>query len=79
MYSVGIHDYRPLTVATSAQVAREGRRYGKQQEGSKVLEEAKHPEFKVCKSTTDAIIAEGSDVGTVHKVSRNRLADTSLS
>jgi ParB family chromosome partitioning protein len=58
--------------------------YGKQQEGSKVLprnqytairngkpksnDDAKRPEFKVCKFTTDAIITEGSDVGTVHKV-----------
>ena len=61
--------------------------YGKQQEGSKVLprnqytairdekpktkEEAKRPEFKACKFTTDAIITEGSDVGTVHKVCAN--------
>jgi ParB family chromosome partitioning protein len=61
--------------------------YGKQEEGSKVLprnqyiairdekpktkEEAKRPEFKVCKFTTEAIIAEGSDVGTVHKVCAN--------
>jgi ParB family chromosome partitioning protein len=61
--------------------------YGKQQEGSKVLprnqyttirnekpkskEEAKRPEFKVCKFATEAIIAEGSDVGTVHKVCAN--------
>ena len=61
--------------------------YGKQQEGSKVLprnqytairndkpkstDEAKRPEFKVCKFTTDAIITEGSDVGTVHKVCAN--------
>src|ERR1700722_2166016 len=62
--------------------------YGKQQEGSKVLprnqytairdkkpktkEESKRPEFKVCKFTAEAIIAEGSDVGTVHKVCANR-------
>jgi ParB family chromosome partitioning protein len=61
--------------------------YGKQQEGSKVLprnqytairdekpktkDEAKRPEFKACKFTTDAIITEGSDVGTVHKVCAN--------
>jgi ParB family transcriptional regulator, chromosome partitioning protein len=61
--------------------------YGKQQEGSKVLrrnqytairnekpkskEESKRPEFKVCKFTTEAIIAEGSDVGTVHRVCAN--------
>jgi|SRR5271165_5549717 len=29
------------------------------------------PEFKVCKFATDAIITEGSDVGTVHKVCAN--------
>jgi ParB family transcriptional regulator, chromosome partitioning protein len=61
--------------------------YGKPGEGSKVLprnqytaireekpkskEEAKRPEYKVCKFTTDAIIAEGSDVGAVHKVCAN--------
>jgi len=61
--------------------------YGKHQEGSKVLprnqyttirsekakskEEAKRPEFKVCKFATDAVIAEGSDIGTLHKVCAN--------
>jgi ParB family chromosome partitioning protein len=34
-------------------------------------DEAKRPEFKVCKFTTDAIVTEGSDVGTVHKVCAN--------
>jgi len=58
-----------------------------QQEGSRVLprnkytairddrpkskEEAKRPEFKECKYTTEAIITEGSDVGTLHKVCAN--------
>ncbi len=61
--------------------------YGKPQEGSKVLprnqypairddkpkskDEVKRSEFKVCKFTTDAIITEGSDVGTAHKVCAN--------
>ena len=61
--------------------------YGKQPEGSKVLlrnqytairnerpktkEEAKRPEFKVYKYTAEAIITEGGDVGTVHKVCAN--------
>jgi ParB family chromosome partitioning protein len=61
--------------------------YGTQKEGSPVLprnkytairddkpksnDEAKRPEFKVCKFTTDAIIAEGSDIGTIHKVCKN--------
>ncbi len=58
--------------------------YGTQKEGSPVLprnkytairddrpkskEEAKRPEFKECKFTTEAIIIEGTDVGTIHKV-----------
>jgi ParB family chromosome partitioning protein len=31
----------------------------------------KRPEFKACKFTTEAIITEGTDVGTVHKVCAN--------
>jgi ParB family transcriptional regulator, chromosome partitioning protein len=58
-----------------------------QQEGSPVLprnkytairddrpkskDDAKRPEFKECKFTTEAIITEGSDVGTIHKVCAN--------
>jgi ParB family chromosome partitioning protein len=61
--------------------------YGGQKEGSAVLprnkytairddkpkskDDAKRPEFKVCKFTTEAIITEGSDVGTIHKVCAN--------
>ena len=61
--------------------------YGQQKEGSAVLprnkytvirddrpkskEEAKRPEFKECKFTAEAIITEGSDVGTLHKVCAN--------
>jgi ParB family chromosome partitioning protein len=61
--------------------------YGGQKEGSPVLprnrytaigdeepkskEEAQRPEFKSCKFAADAIITEGSDVGTVHKVCAN--------
>jgi ParB family chromosome partitioning protein len=61
--------------------------YGTQKEGGAVLprnkyiairddkpksnDEAKRPEFKVCKFTTDAIVTEGSDIGTVHKVCAN--------
>ncbi len=61
--------------------------YGGQKEGSSVLprnkytairddkpkskDDAKRPEFKVCKFTTEAIITEGSDVGTIHKVCAN--------
>jgi ParB family transcriptional regulator, chromosome partitioning protein len=61
--------------------------YGGQKEGSAILprnkytairddkpkskNDAKRSEFKVCKFTTDAIITEGSDVGTLHKVCAN--------
>jgi ParB family chromosome partitioning protein len=61
--------------------------YGGQKEGSSVLprnkytairddkpqkkEDAQRPEFKVCKFATDAIITEGSDIGTIHKVCAN--------
>jgi ParB family chromosome partitioning protein len=37
----------------------------------KSKDEAKRPEFKVCKFTADAIITEGNDVGTIHKVCAN--------
>ncbi len=61
--------------------------YKTQREGSPVLprnkytairddkpksnDEAKRPEFKVCKFTTDAIVTEGSEIGTIHKVCAN--------
>ena len=61
--------------------------YGVQMEGSPVLprnkytairndqpkskEEAARPEFKTCKFTTQAIVTEGADVGTLHKVCPN--------
>ncbi|HEY1759380.1 MAG TPA: ParB/RepB/Spo0J family partition protein [Bryobacteraceae bacterium] len=75
------------TVAAKPQLVRISTAYGTQKEGSPVLprnrytairddkpkssDEAKRPEFKVCKFTADAIITEGSDVGTVHKVCAN--------
>lgn len=75
------------TVAAKPQLVQISTAYGTQKEGSPVLprnkytairdekpksnDEAKRPEFKVCKFTTDAIITEGSDVGTVHKVCAN--------
>jgi ParB family transcriptional regulator, chromosome partitioning protein len=74
-------------IAAKPQLVQISTAYGKQQEGSKVLprnqytairaekpkskDEAKRPEFKMCKFTTDAIITEGSDIGTVHKVCAN--------
>jgi ParB family chromosome partitioning protein len=74
-------------IAAKPQLVQISTAYGKPGEGSKVLprnqytairdekpkskEEAKRPEYKVCKFTTDAIIAEGTEVGTVHKVCAN--------
>jgi ParB family transcriptional regulator, chromosome partitioning protein len=37
----------------------------------KSKDNAKRPEFKVCKFATEAIITEGTDVGTIHKVCAN--------
>jgi ParB family chromosome partitioning protein len=34
-------------------------------------DEAKRPEFKVCKFTTAAIVTEGSEIGTMYKVCAN--------
>jgi len=61
--------------------------YGGQKEGSPVLprnqytaiqeekpkdkQQAQRPEYKTCKFITEAIITEGSDVGTIHKVCAN--------
>ena len=37
----------------------------------KSKDDAQRPEFKVCKYAADAIITEGSDIGTIHKVCAN--------
>ena len=86
-YQAKVDAHVAKQIAAKPQLVQISTAYGKQQEGSKVLprnqyttirdekpkskEEAKRPEFKVCKFTTEAIIAEGSDVGTVHKVCAN--------
>ena len=75
------------TVAAKPEIVQISTAYGTQKEGSPVLprnkytairdeqpkskDEAKRPEFKVCKYAADAIITEGSDVGTIHKVCAN--------
>jgi ParB family chromosome partitioning protein len=75
------------TVAAKPELVQISTAYGTQKEGSPVLprnkytairddkpksnDEAKRPEFKVCKSTTDAIVTEGNDIGTVYKVCAN--------
>jgi ParB family chromosome partitioning protein len=75
------------TVAAKPELVQISTAYGTQKEGSPVLprnkytairddkpksnDEAKRPEFKVCKFATDAIVTEGSEVGTIHKVCAN--------
>ena len=75
------------TIAAKPQLVQISTAYGTQKEGSPVLprnkytairddkpksnDEAKRPEFKVCKFTTDAIVTEGSEIGTTHKVCAN--------
>jgi ParB family chromosome partitioning protein len=72
-------------IATKPQLVQISTAYGTQKEGSPVVprnkyteihkptskDDAKRPEFKVCKFTTEAIITEGSGVGTVQKVCAN--------
>jgi len=75
------------TVAAKPELVQISTAYGTQKEGSSVLsrnkytairddkpksnDEAKRPEFKVCKFATDAIVTEGSEIGTLHKVCPN--------
>lgn len=75
------------TVAAKPELVQISTAYGTQKEGSPVLprnkytairddkpksnDEARRPEFKVCKFATDAIVTEGTDVGTLHKVCAN--------
>jgi len=72
------------TIAAKPKLVQISTAYGKQQEGSPVLprnkyvairdekpkskEEAQRPEYKSCKYTTEAIIAEGSERGGIHNV-----------
>jgi len=75
------------TVAAKPSLLQISTAYGGQKEGSPVLprnkytairedkpqkkEDAQRPEFKVCSYAADAIITEGSDIGTIHKVCAN--------
>jgi ParB family transcriptional regulator, chromosome partitioning protein len=86
-YQAKVEAHIAKQIAAKPELVQISTAYGRQQQGSKVLprnqytairdekpkskEEAKRPEFKVCKFTTDAIITEGSEVGTVHKVCAN--------
>jgi ParB family chromosome partitioning protein len=86
-YSAKVAQHISKTVAAKPNLVQISTAYGGQKEGSPVLprnkytairddkpkskDEAQRPEFKVCKYAADAIIAEGSDVGTIHKVCAN--------
>ena len=75
------------TVAAKPNLVQISTAYGGQKEGSPVLprnkytairddkpkskDDAQRPEFKECKFAADAIITEGSDIGTIHKVCAN--------
>ena len=86
-YQAKIAAHVAKTIAATPELVQISTAYGAQKEGSPVLprnkyttirddkpkskDEAKRPEFKVCKFTTEAIITEGSEVGTLHKVCAN--------
>ena len=86
-YQSKVSAHLAKTIAAKPQIVQISTAYGTHKEGSAVLprnkytvirddqpkskDEAALPEFKVCKYTTEAIITEGSDVGTVHKVCAN--------
>lgn len=86
-YELKVQAHVTKTVAAKPELVQISTAYGGQKEGSAVLprnkytairedkpkskDEAKRPEFKACKFTTEAIITEGSDVGTIHKVCVN--------
>jgi ParB family chromosome partitioning protein len=83
-YQAKVDAHVAKAIAAKPQLVQISTAYAKQQEGSPVLprnkyvairderpknkEEAQRPEYKTCKYTTEAIIAEGSDKGEMHKV-----------
>ncbi len=86
-YAAKVSAHVAQTVAAKPELVQISAAYGAQKDGSPVLprnkytairddkpkskDDAKRPEFKVCKFTTEAIITEGSDLGTIHKVCAN--------
>ncbi len=86
-YAAKVSAHVTKTIAAKPELVQISTAYGGQKEGSPVLprnkytairddkpkskDDAKRPEFKVCKFTTEAIITEGSDVGTIHTVCAN--------
>ena len=86
-YQAKVQAHVVQAVAAKPELVQISTAYGSQKEGSPVLprnkytairdhqpkskDEAKRPEFKVCKFTTEAIVTEGSEVGSIHKVCAN--------
>jgi ParB family chromosome partitioning protein len=86
-YNAKLAAHVAKTVAAKPNLVQISTAYGGQKEGSPVLprnkytairddkpkqkEDAQRPEFNVCRFATDAIITEGSDIGTIHKVCAN--------
>lgn len=86
-YQAKVSAHVAQTIAAKPELVQISTAYGGQKEGSPVLprnkytairddkpkskDEAKRSEFKVCKFTTEAIITEGSEVGTIQKVCAN--------
>ena len=83
-YQAKVDAHVAKTVAAKPNLVQISTAYGQQQEGSPILprnkyvairddkpkskEQAQRPEYKTCKYTTEAIIAEGSEKGEIHKV-----------
>jgi ParB family transcriptional regulator, chromosome partitioning protein len=86
-YQAKVQAHVAQTIAAKPELVQISTAYGSQKEGSSVLprnkytairgdqpkskDEAKRPEYKVCKFTTEAIITEGGDVGSIHRVCAN--------
>ena len=83
-YSAKLEAHVQRRIAEKPELVQISTAYGQQAEGSRIVtrskyveirsekpdtpEKAKWPEFKTCKHTTDAIVAEGLDKGEVRKV-----------
>ncbi|MBN9617687.1 MAG: chromosome partitioning protein ParB [Acidobacteriales bacterium 59-55] len=86
-YAAKVSAHVAKTIAAKPELVQISTAYGAQKEGSPVLprnkytaiqdekpknkQQAQRPEYKSCKFTTEAIVTEGSDVGTIHKVCAN--------
>lgn len=84
-YQAKVSAHVAQAITAKPQLVQISTAYGTQKEGSPVVprnkyteihkptskDDAKRPEFKVCKYTADAIITEGSGIGTVQKVCAN--------